>query len=369
MRSRAGLVLLFSLFFASSLFAKDIYLSIGGSVGVFRTDARILNPSFDKDITIVARYLPAGNADNSGVASKNIVIPKRAMVVYDDVVNSLFGGGPALGAVRLTSDDDFVATQRIYADKTTDHQAGTLGQFVPGLEVSTALRKGVLIQLKSGTTGPNQFRTNWGAVNPNPTMATMRLKLYDKANAVVGNLVTIDVQPFGVIAPQNLAGTFGNPAADLSDSWVSYDSDQPLFVYGSMLDNGSEDPTFIPASEDTGTAPPPPPPPSAITVNVTAVDWEFSFEPSKALHAGDEVTFIIRAAQHTHGFALFAPNGQQLIGLDPITSQAIQRTITLPAAGTYQYFCTHSDCGQGHFGMTGSFDVDQKTNPDPPDGY
>lgn len=367
MRSRSAVVL-FSLLFATPLFAKDVYLSIGGSVGVFRTDARILNPSFDKDITIVARYLPAGNADNSAIGSTTITVPKRAMAVYDDVVNSLFGGGPALGAVRLTSDDDFVATQRIYADKTTDHQGGTLGQFVPGLDVTTALNKGVLIQLKSGTTGPNQFRTNWGAVNPNATAATLHLKLYDKTNAVVGDAVTINVQPFGVIAPQNVAGTFGNPAVDLSDAWISYDSDQPLFLYASMLDNGSEDPTFIPASNDSG-VPPTPPPPEPITVSVTAVDWNFTVTPSKPLHAGDQVTFIIRAAQHTHGFALFGPSGQQLIAEDPITADAIERTITLPASGTYTYFCTHSSCGSGHTGMNGTFDVGTPTNPDPPDGY
>ncbi|HEY5610387.1 MAG TPA: hypothetical protein VIL97_04210, partial [Thermoanaerobaculia bacterium] len=46
---------------ASATHAKDIYLTIAGSVGVFRTDTRILNPSFDKDITIIATFIPAGN--------------------------------------------------------------------------------------------------------------------------------------------------------------------------------------------------------------------------------------------------------------------------------------------------------------------
>ena len=48
-----------------ALFAKDVYLSIGGSVGSFRTDARIFNPSQTKDIQIQAYYLPVGNVDNS----------------------------------------------------------------------------------------------------------------------------------------------------------------------------------------------------------------------------------------------------------------------------------------------------------------
>jgi len=202
--------LLFLAIFATSAFAKDIYLSVGGSVGNFRTDARIFNPSYDKEIIITARYLPSGNSDNTGVSSKNVTIAKRSMAVYDDVVQSLFGGGAPLGAVRLTSDDDFVATQRIYADESTTAKNGTLGQFVPGLEVGAALRKGVLIQLKSsgarGTKGT--FRTNWGGVNPNSTVANINFTLYDKDNAIAAtNELTL--QPFGVFSPTEIAGYFG----------------------------------------------------------------------------------------------------------------------------------------------------------------
>src|SRR3954466_7574299 len=101
-------------FFATAAFAKDVYLNIAGSVGVFRTDARIFNPSATKDIQLQAYYLPIGNGDNSAVQSITITIPKRQMIVYDDVVSSLFHAG-GLGAIRLKSDDDFLATQRIYA--------------------------------------------------------------------------------------------------------------------------------------------------------------------------------------------------------------------------------------------------------------
>src|SRR5215213_5772013 len=110
MRGRLSVVLLF-LLFTTSLFAKDVYLSVTGKANGFFTDARVFNPSFDKDITIQARYLPAGNGNNSGAQPVTLTIPKRSMKVYDDAVQSMFGGGPALGAIRLTSDDDFVASQ------------------------------------------------------------------------------------------------------------------------------------------------------------------------------------------------------------------------------------------------------------------
>lgn len=357
------LIPVFVLLFATSAFGKDVYLSIGGSVGNFRTDARIFNPSFDKDITINARYLPSGNGDNSGVAPKAITVPKRSMAVYDDVVQSLFGGGPPLGAVRLTSEDDFVASQRIYADESATAKNGTLGQFVPGLEVSTAKRKGVLIQLKaSGSRGTKgTFRTNWGGVNPNTTVANIKFTLYDKNNSIAGT-TELTLQPFGVFSPAEISGFFGNPARDLSNAWISFDSDQPVFVYASVLDNGSEDPTFIPAADDSGVAPPAP---QGKTINITAQNFFFTFVPSGTINAGDQVRFIITSSQNTHGFTLFSPTGQVLFTISSFgQGEIVERTVTLATAGTYGYACAFTSCGEGHTDMNGTFAVTTTGNTD-----
>lgn len=357
-------LVLFLIVFAASAFGKDVYLSIGGSVGVFRTDARIFNPSFTKDITITARYLPTGNGDNSGVAPKTITVPKRSMAVYDDVVQSLFGGGAPLGAIRLTSDDDFVATQRIYADESNSAKNGTLGQFVPGLEVSAAKTKGVLIQLKSnGSSGQKgTFRTNWGGVNPNNATATVNFTLYDKTNAVAGTN-TLTIQPFGVIAPTEISGFFGSPNRDLSNAWISFTSDRPVFIYCSVLDNGSTDPTFIPAADDTGVAPPPEP--QQKSISVTAQNWFFNVVPSGPLASGDQVRIIVTSTENIHGFTLFSPTGQTLVNIPSVDQgQTIERVITLPAAGTYSFVCAFSNCGLGHSDMNGTLTVGAKDNDD-----
>lgn len=363
MRARLPFVAVM-LLFATPLFAKDVYLSIGGSVGNFRTDARIFNPSFEKTITVTGRYLPAGNLDNSAIAPVTVTIAPRTMAIYNDVVQSLFGGGPALGGVRLTSDDDFVATQRIYADESANAQNGTLGQFVPGLDVTSAIKKGVLVQLRQngGRGQKGTFRTNWGGVNPNATAANVTLKLYDKNNAVVGT-TTITIKPFGVLGPAGIGGLATNASSDLSDAWIGFDSDQPIFVYGSVLDNGSEDPTFIPASADSGVAPPVEEQPQQKTVIITARNWSFDVETSAPLEAGDEVKFIIKSVQDRHGFLLAGPNGQNLISVDSFNpGTPVERTVKLPSQGTYSYFCTVSSCGAGHFSMNGQFDVAPTTS-------
>lgn len=347
---------------ATSLFAKDVYLSIGGRAGSFFTDARVWNPSYEKDIVIQARYLPFGNVDNTNVVPIQITIPRRSQVVYNDVVTAMFGAGqPPLGAIRLTSDDDFVATQRIYSDQRTGRAQGTLGQYVPGLEASEAIRKGVLVQLKNNGVGGmfDTFRTNWGGVNPNPVVANISFKLYDKNNQLAGT-TNLTLQPYGVWIPTGIASFFGNPSNDLSDAWISFESDQPIFAYSSIIDNGCEDPTFIAAYEDTGVAPPepppPPPPPATITVNVIASTFEFDIRPSEPFAAGREAKFVIRSDGPRHGFSLIGPNGQTLINLNDVRATPIEHTLTLEP-GTYSYFCTFTLCGEGHTSMNGQFNV------------
>jgi len=357
MRARHLLVLLLVLF-ATSVFAKDVYISVSGKANGFFSDARIFNPSFDKDIVVTARYLPSGNVDNSGAGSVQLTIPKRSMKIYDDAVQSIFGGGPPLGAIRLTSDDDFIASQRIYADKRADHQTGTLGQFVQGLDSSTALRKGAMTALKAGSTSIGPFRTNWGGVNPNATVANIAFKLYDKTNTLAGTN-NLTLQPFGVFAPTNIVSFFGNPNRDLSDAWISFESDVPVFLYASVVDSGSEDPTFIPASSDTGVAPPVEPEPQVKTVTIVARNFEFvTTQSGGAIKAGDKIKLTISRAEGTHGFVLLNPNGQVVVEQNALPGTPTTFEVTMTLAGQYTYVCTNSGCGVGHDDMSGDINVE-----------
>lgn len=376
---RLRLLFIVTLFLVSSAAsAKEIWLSIGGTTagGTFRTDARIFNPSTTKDIQIQAFYLPVGNVDNSAVqALPPITVLKRQQLVYNDVVTSLFHSS-GLGAIRLKSDDDFIATQKIYAVTT----AGTLGQFVAGVDSSSARSKGVLIQLQnsggSGQTGT--FRTNVGAANPNATAATVTWRLYDKNNVLVGKEHVIVMPPFGVIAPGGLSGYAEDvpPTADLSDSWLSYSSDKPIVAYGSVIDNGTTDPTYIPAAEDTGVAATQTPAgkvfvvtevggptskPSSITITPGIVQG--------TLKPGDTVTFQVSAQDSNHGFRLVDPEGNIVLDLSLTPgAAAIERTVTLVTEGTWGYYCTNTTCSNGHNSMVGTFVVGNATQYVPP-GY
>ena len=333
---RMPLVLVSLLIFASNAYAKEVWLSVVGSVtgsSVFRTDTRILNPSTTKDISIDAYFLINGNQTNANPQKVTITVPKRQMRVLDDVVSALFNAS-GLGAIRLVSTDDFVTTTRIYADKGS---VGTLGQFVPGLDISAAKKSGAILQLRnSGTT----FHTNIGAVNPNNAAATVVWRLYDKNNALVGTGRTDTMPPMSVISPQTMASYFNAGSADLSESWVSYSSDQPIFAYGTVSDDRTADPTLIPASEDSGVQTVTQP--TGKVFDVTLHSFSITFNPTpNALALGDVVNLHIHGNDTNHGFQITSPTGKVVVDgilVDPGTT--VDRTFTVTEEGTFSYFCT-----------------------------
>lgn len=341
-------------------FPKDVFLSIGGSVGTFRTDMRIFNPSGTKDIQVQAYLLPVGGGDNSGVQAKTITVPKRQQLVYDDVVASLFQSS-GLAAIRLSSTDDFVATQRIYAGTT----AGTLGQFVGGVDAASAKKNGVLIQLKSN----GSFRTNVGMANPNAVAANTTWHIYDKNNALVGTAKSVTLPPYAVISPQEMRGYLGAPStADLSDAWVSYTSDQPIVAYASCVDNGTTDPTYIPAAEDTGATTQATTPTTKV-LNVVEQNFMITVTGADTLAVGDVVTVRVQVLESNHGFELLDPAGKDVVPIHGPTNPGttFEETFTVKAEGTYSYFCTNSACG-AHTGMFGTFNIGSSSDVPKP-GY
>lgn len=338
--------------------AKEVFLTIAGSVGNFRTDTHIFNPSATKDITIRATFLRAGgdasHPDNSSAQAKTITVARRSTAVYDDVVSSLFET-TGLGGIRLESDDDFLATQRIYADET----AGTLGQFIVGAQPSAALTKGVVMQLKSkGTGGKGSFRTNVGFLNPNGSAVDVTLRLYDALNTVAATK-TLRLLPLGVVQPLNVTGLFGTTTADLVNAFVTFEATLPIFAYGSVIDNATVDPAYVFAQPDTGADLPPG---TTKTYDVTLRSYEIVFSPELNIAPGDKVVFRIRAEGDAHGFELLGPDATPLIPSRTYEAdgEPVPFTFTASRQGTYEYYCTLPYCGSfymGHWEMFGSFDV------------
>ena len=355
---RLPAVVVLAIVLSTSASAKEVFLSIAGSVGTFRTDTHIFNPSATKDIVVQATFLRAGgdssHHNNTNAESTTFTVARRSELVFDDVVNSLFQT-TGLGGIRLQSDDDFLATQRIYANES----AGTLGQFIVGVTPSSALTRGVVMQLKSqGTGGKGSFRTNVGFLNPNGSEVNVTLRLHDALNNVVATK-EMRLLPFGVVQPLNVRDFFNAPGADLSNCFVAFEATLPIIGYGSVIDNGSIDPTYVPAQADSGTNLPPQ---TVKTFDVTLRSYEIVITPELNIVPGDRVVFRIHTEGTWHGFQLDAPSGKTLIPnryYDP-GAAPVPFTFTASETGTYGYACTLQFCGGfyvGHWSMFGSFDV------------
>src|SRR5688500_16620551 len=92
MRLPAAVVL--AIVLSTTASAKEVFLSIAGSVGTFRTDTHIFNPSATKDIVVQATFLRAGgdsnHPNNANAESTTFTIARRSELVFDDIVTSLF---------------------------------------------------------------------------------------------------------------------------------------------------------------------------------------------------------------------------------------------------------------------------------------
>jgi hypothetical protein len=332
------------------------------------TDLRLFNPSSSKDIAVQVFVLPVGNQNNSGVTPRTVNVPRRQMVSVNDAVATL--GGSGQNSLRLTSPDDFIASERVYSMRTPTascNLAGTIGQDVASLHPSTAKKQGVLLQLKNTTgncsqAGAAAFRSDVGVVNPNGTAAKATFRLYDKNNALIATGSELTIPPLGVIAPTSITSGFffTSGSADLSEAWVSYTSDQPLLAYASVVDTCTTDPTYIPSAEDTGTGAPTTPTVKAFTVTVR--DFAITWSPTPdSLVPGDQVTLTINCTSGSHGFELQDPNGTRVVSIASISAgQTLTRSFTISKDGTFNYFCTNTSCDLGrggHGDMFGQFTV------------
>ena len=227
--------------------AKEVDIPVAGAVGTFLTDVRIFNPSYDTTLNGLVEYFPQGTTANV-TATQSMVfnIPPRGTGVLNNIAAAnLLNSGTGIGALRLTSANNFVATSKIYSTSGS----GTFGQFLPGIPRSAALRRGVVTQLTSNA----DFRTNVGFFNPNQSAVTVRLELRDENS----NLVATSVQTFQALAfQQNSIGTYF-PSVDLTNKanlTLSFDASAPIDVYGAVNDNRTTDSFVVIAQEDPGVA-------------------------------------------------------------------------------------------------------------------
>jgi hypothetical protein len=124
----------------------------------------------------------------------------------------------------------------------------TFGQGIPGLGLDEAVHPGQVGHL-IGLREDEQFRSNLGLLNPNPGPIDVRLRLVadDGSTALV---IIHDLHAYSQIQYHQILAMF---PIDRERARVEVTSaDGPVFAYASLLDNATNDPSYIPCRVRAG---------------------------------------------------------------------------------------------------------------------
>jgi hypothetical protein len=211
----------------------------------FHTDMRIFNAS-QQAVTVSLNYFAQGSP--TGVpATSTITIDPGHVKALDNILPSLWNLTATGGAVTVAADRDasLVLTARTYS---RDSEGGTYGQFIPGVTAADAI--GItdnhaieLLQLEDTP----QYRTNIGfvEVTGKPVLVEVRAESPQSKTSAVAQ-VQLRGNEF---IQQRLfpAMGFSNNVYNGRVTIRVIGGEGRVAAYGSVVDNRTSDPTYVPA--------------------------------------------------------------------------------------------------------------------------
>ncbi|HEV8660924.1 MAG TPA: Ig domain-containing protein [Thermoanaerobaculia bacterium] len=218
-------------------------VAYSNGIANWRTDVRLYN-SASISVNATLTYYPQGAPGSP--RSQTITIAAGETRGIDNILNTMFGiTDPSAGGsvvVTTTSTSSIIASARTY----TPTDIGTVGQFIPAVtpveSVGVADRALQLLQLEYS----DAFRTNIGLAETTGNLATVEVSLV-LPDSKVTPIISFSLAPNEFI--QFSLASFG-----LTDSIYNarvavkvVDGTGKATAYGSLVDNLSKDPTYVPA--------------------------------------------------------------------------------------------------------------------------
>ncbi len=213
----------------------------GANNSTWRSDISIFNPTSVTATVAITIYT------TSGPIIRVITIRPFGQWVRTDVVGWLVPGASLSGAMQIIATQAVAVTTRTYnqfAAGVICFPLGTLGQALGPLPATAAIQTGQFgwIPNLTQTVG---FRSNIGFTNTSTVVAVVRLDLYNAAGTKIGSLTRTlqpgqwwqSNEPFRIVAGNN--NIVGGSAK------VTVTSGKGVIVYGSVVDNITNDPTTV----------------------------------------------------------------------------------------------------------------------------
>lgn len=202
----------------------------------FVTDLRIINNGSATANVTLDYYAqnPAGSP--TPTVMKSITVAPGEQKVLNDVVGTTLAVASGLGGLRITSDQNIVASARVINDLRTQN-LGTAGFALNAKESGTT--SGTIPFLAQST----DYRTNLGYFNTSGTSATVTLVARRSSDGAILGTNTLTIPAFAMVQQPAFAVISNVPEPDRTqnDFYVNWTSNVPLFVYGAVTDNKTGD--------------------------------------------------------------------------------------------------------------------------------
>jgi uncharacterized repeat protein (TIGR01451 family) len=206
----------------------------------WRSDVRIFNGGTSAQ-TATLTFHPLGGGNSS---TKTITVAPGQVAALDDLLHATFGVTNAGGTLHVTTTASapLVVTARTY-DQTAN---GTLGQFIAAVTPSDTIGAGdralQLVQVEDSV----RYRTNFGIVETTGKPATAEVSIFLPDSKVqpkaLVSLAPFESKQFPIISSLGLGNTYN---ARISVKVI--DGDGRVTAYGSVIDQTTQAPTYIPA--------------------------------------------------------------------------------------------------------------------------
>ncbi|HSQ77109.1 MAG TPA: hypothetical protein VLT13_16225, partial [Bacteroidota bacterium] len=178
----------------------------------------------------------------SNTVTRSHTLQNNWIKEWADVAVSLFNqSANTSGAIEITSDAPVMVVARTYNEAPD----GTFGQGMPGNDDSQTLASGqlgVLPQLKKITA----FRTNVGLMNHGSAACNVRIKLYSETGNQLGSTIDTSVPAKQWKQINDVFNEAGVGSCAIGYATIEVrTAGGKIWAYGSVVDNGTGDPTTI----------------------------------------------------------------------------------------------------------------------------
>jgi hypothetical protein len=212
----------------------------------FHSDIRLFNGG-TADVVANLTYYPFNNGDPITTAARTI--RRGEVLAVDNVLPTMFNHTGTGGSIVVTTDGDssLVATARTY---TNVAGGGTYGQFIPGVTPAEGIGLGEpalqILQLEQS----DQFRSNLGLAELTGNPVDLRLSVHFPDTKVTASVnVSLAANEF-VQHGRIIENFFTAPGEQTYNARITVEvigGAGRVTAYGSVIDNKSKDPTYVPA--------------------------------------------------------------------------------------------------------------------------